>query len=309
MRAIELFAGIGGLRIAAESVFPDLEIVRAVELDAIAQHVYLSHFPNTPMWDNVRTYALADLSDFNDTPLPTIIFGGFPCRDTSSAGKRQGLSGPESGLWWEFHRLIDTVYPQFVVIENPRGLLSRGLREILQSLAAIGYDAEWETISGAALGAPHLRERVFVIAYPDYISRRFPHSQQSWAEQIRAEIESRGVYSLPPKTILGCPSGNDAIPPWLGGRTSAEWCDKWQPPSTPGRSKDCPDPESKLNRWVNNQAINLYGLSCIPEQAEFAFRRVRYLAELAGVSGRNVDDPRECSENSDRAKNPNPAHV
>lgn len=277
-RAIELFAGIGGLRLAAEAVFPDLKIARAVELDAIAQHVYQSHFPGTPMWSDIRDYALSDLSDFNG--VPTIVFGGFPCKDTSSAGKRQGLDGEQSGLWWEFHRIISNTWPQFVIIENPRGLLSRGLREILQSLADIGYDAEWETISAAALGAPHLRERVFVVAYPHYISRKIPVTQCGWAEQIRAEIESRATHSQRSEALIGCIAGNDAVPAWLGGKASAEWCEKWQPPNTPGRSKDCPDPESKLSRWVNNNCINLYGLSCIPEQAEFAFRRVRYLAEL-----------------------------
>jgi DNA (cytosine-5)-methyltransferase 1 len=277
-RAIELFAGIGGLRLAAESVFPDLKVVRAVELDAIAQHVYQSHFPDTPMWSDIRDYALSDLSDFHDAP--TIVFGGFPCRDTSSAGKRQGLDGEQSGLWWEFYRIIETTYPQFVIIENPRGLLARGLREILVALASIGYDAEWETISASSLGAPHVRDRVFIVAYPHYISRQIPDTQCGWAEQIRTEIESRGVHSPRPEALIGSSRGDDAIPSWLRGKTSAEWCEKWQPPSTPGRSKDCPDPESKLARWVNNQSINLYGLSCIPEQAEFAFRRVKYLAEL-----------------------------
>jgi DNA (cytosine-5)-methyltransferase 1 len=95
-----------------------------------------------------------------------VIAGGFPCQDISNAGKRVGIGGERSGLWSEFSRIIGELRPHFVLVENVAALLVRGIDTVLGDLAAIGYDAEWQIISAADMGAPHLRRRIWIVAYP-----------------------------------------------------------------------------------------------------------------------------------------------
>lgn len=96
-----------------------------------------------------------------------VICGGFPCQDVSVAGKRVGLEGERSGLWEEMRRIIREVRPRLVIVENVRGLLSLGIGRVLGDLAELGYDAEWTVLSAASQGAPHRRDRVFIVAYPN----------------------------------------------------------------------------------------------------------------------------------------------
>lgn len=95
-----------------------------------------------------------------------VITGGFPCQDISNAGKRAGIDGERSGLWSEYARLIRGLRPRYVVVENVAALLHRGMERVLGDLAACGYDAEWQSIRAADVGAPHRRERIWIIAYP-----------------------------------------------------------------------------------------------------------------------------------------------
>jgi DNA (cytosine-5)-methyltransferase 1 len=96
-----------------------------------------------------------------------VICGGFPCQDISIAGKGAGLAGARSGLWWEFYRLIAEIRPAWVIIENVSALRHKGLGDVLRSLAAVGYDAEWHCIPASAVGAPHRRDRIWIVAYPN----------------------------------------------------------------------------------------------------------------------------------------------
>jgi len=95
-----------------------------------------------------------------------VICGGFPCQDISYAGGGAGLEGARSGLWSEIARLVSELRPQYVIVENVSALLSRGLGRVLGDLAEIGYDAEWHCIPAAAVGAPHRRDRIWIVAYP-----------------------------------------------------------------------------------------------------------------------------------------------
>ena len=114
---------------------------------------------------------------FGESGSVDVICGGFPCQDISVAGDGGGLNGKRSGLWWEMHRVIGEIRPKVVVLENVAALVVRGLREVLGGLAEIGYDAEWTTLSAAQFGAPHLRNRLFIVAYP----MRFGALQQQCA--------------------------------------------------------------------------------------------------------------------------------
>jgi DNA (cytosine-5)-methyltransferase 1 len=110
-----------------------------------------------------------DLAGESPMPVPVpyvdILAGGFPCQDLSYAGKGAGIDGERSGLWAEYARLIRELRPRYVVVENVSALLARGLGRVLGDLAACGYDAEWDCIPASAVGAPHRRDRIWLIAY------------------------------------------------------------------------------------------------------------------------------------------------
>jgi DNA (cytosine-5)-methyltransferase 1 len=119
-----------------------------------------------------------------------VICGGFPCQDISEAGKKKGLEGERSGLWFEYKRLIKEIKPRYAIIENVRNLRSKGLATILKDLREIGYDCEWHIISARAVGAPHLRERIWIIAYPSSEGLR-QQSRGSSRESGQEEIQLR----------------------------------------------------------------------------------------------------------------------
>lgn len=100
-----------------------------------------------------------------DRPTVDLVFGGFPCQDISNAGRRAGIDGERSGLWSEFHHIVRVLRPRWVLLENVAAILGRGAGRVLGDLAEIGYDAEWDCIPAAAVGAPHLRDRWFAVAY------------------------------------------------------------------------------------------------------------------------------------------------
>jgi DNA (cytosine-5)-methyltransferase 1 len=156
-----LFAGIGGFDLGFERA--GFEVKWQVEIDPFCRAVLAKHWPDVRRYEDVRTVG-AELERVD------VLCGGFPCQDVSSAGPRIGISGERSGLWGEFHRVICELRPRYVVVENTEGLLARGLDRVLGDLAGSGYDAEWACIQAADLGAPHERERLFLVAYPDAVN-------------------------------------------------------------------------------------------------------------------------------------------
>lgn len=154
-----LFSGIGGFELGLERAIPGSHTVWQVEQDKFCRRVLRRHWPASKLYDDVVGVVGNNLEKVD------IICGGFPCQDLSFAGKRKGLDGDKSGLWWEMWRVIGELRPRVVCVENVAGLFTLGIREVLGSLAEIGYDAEWQVISAAQCGAPHLRRRVFIVAY------------------------------------------------------------------------------------------------------------------------------------------------
>jgi DNA (cytosine-5)-methyltransferase 1 len=118
----------------------------------------------------------------SDAESPTVICGGFPCQDISSAkyssGKGvDGINGTRSGLWSEFYRLVRALRPDYVVIENSPNLTAKGLDRVLCDLAEGGYDAEWDCVRAHDFGAPHLRERLYLVAYTHQVRQERPRGQ------------------------------------------------------------------------------------------------------------------------------------
>ena len=162
MKVLDLFSGIGGFSLGLERA--GFETVAFCEPNPFCQAVLKHHWPTVPVYEDVRELSADRL--VNDGITFDVICGGFPCQDISAAGKGAGLAGARSGLWWEFHRLIAETRPKWVIAENVSALRSRGLDEVLRSLAALGYDAEWHCIPACAVGAPHRRDRIWIVAYP-----------------------------------------------------------------------------------------------------------------------------------------------
>lgn len=157
-----LFSGVGGLDLGLDRA--GLTCAFQVENDPYARRVLNRHWPDVPKWGDITDVDWSDVE--RECGRVDLVAGGSPCQDLSLAGKGAGLSGARSGLWSEYVRCLCELRPQYVIVENVPGLLSRGMGVVLGDLAALGYDAEWESVPAAAFGAPHLRWRVFIIAYP-----------------------------------------------------------------------------------------------------------------------------------------------
>jgi DNA (cytosine-5)-methyltransferase 1 len=163
LRVLDLFSGIGGFSLGLERC-GGFETVAFCEIEPFPRRVLAKHWPGVPCYDDVRTLTADRLAA--DGISVDVICGGFPCQDISAAGHRVGIAGERSGLWFEYARLIGELRPRYVIVENVAALLIRGLDRVLGSLAALGYDAEWHCIPASAVGAPHRRDRVWLMAYP-----------------------------------------------------------------------------------------------------------------------------------------------
>ena len=203
-----LFAGIGGMDLGFERA--GLVCKWQVEIDGYAQKVLAKHWPEVRRHDDVRTWPQAD------TERVDIIAGGFPCQDISYAGRGAGLDGERSGLFFEAVRVVCELRPRCVVLENVAALLTRGLDRVLGTLAEVGFDAEWHCIPAAAVGAPHIRDRVFVVAYTESVGR---HERRGEPGDEGKARERRRQSARGGKTLAD--TNSDRFDKsWAGGCTS-----------------------------------------------------------------------------------------
>ena len=197
-----LFAGIGGLDLGLERA--GMECRWQVEINDYAQRVLAKHWPNVRRHNDIRTWPAGD------TERVDLICGGFPCQDISNAGKGEGLDGDRSGLFFEAVRVVRQLRPRYVLLENVAALLTRGLDRVHGAMAKIGYDSEWHCIPACAVGAPHIRDRVFILA----------HAASIRMERCRADWQQVTPISIGEK-ILGrdspiCRGGNWETEPAVG---------------------------------------------------------------------------------------------
>ena len=156
MKVGSLFSGIGGLDLGLERA--GMDVIWQSEIDPYACKVLDKHWPTVPNLGNIKEI------DWSQVERPDVICGGYPCQPFSTAGKRQG-EGDARHLWPWVRECIAELRPRYAVLENVRGHLSLGFGTVLGDLASIGYDTEWQVIPAAAVGAPHRRDRVFIVAY------------------------------------------------------------------------------------------------------------------------------------------------
>lgn len=224
LRYGSLFSGLGLM---------DLGLTRAgwqcewqVEINEFCRQVLDKHWPGLRRHCDVRSFPPEPVSEWR---VPWIV-GGFPCQDVSVAGPRTGIDGARSGLWIEFARVVDVLRPQGVIVENTPGLLDRGADRVFGDLARLGYDAEWSLVSSCSMGAPFVRSRLFIVAFPSGersgqlrgIERAF---QGTEVRSVRWKEAESGI----PRELVGVPDrmerlvglGNAVDPrvsEWIGRR-------------------------------------------------------------------------------------------
>ena len=161
MNELALFAGAGGGILGGHLL--GWRTVCAVEWEPYPASVLCARqndgfLPPFPIWDDIQT--------FDGRPwrgIVDVVSGGFPCQDISAAGKGAGIDGERSGMWREMARVVSEVRPQFVFVENSPMLVTRGLERVLGDLTSLGYDTRWTVMGAADVGAPHQRDRIWIV--------------------------------------------------------------------------------------------------------------------------------------------------
>lgn len=287
MKHLDLFSGIGGFAIAAESVWPDVEHTFC-EIDPFCQAILKKHWPNSYIHDDIRTLTNAssqrarmEESDTSrqerkdtNTPQSTLVrqgnwtgnakgfatgidllTGGFPCQPFSGAGKRKGTSD-DRHLWPEMRRVIQEFSPRYVVAENVRGILSIDSGMVFESvctdLEALGYEVQPVVIPACAVNAPHRRDRVWIVAYSNHESVNVGCGRREAAGHYR-ELDREGPAK---KWNL--------------------WNENWPEVATRLCRVDdgLPSRISRPRGW-RNAALKAYGNAIVPQVAEQILRSIQ----------------------------------
>ena len=197
-RVGSLFTGIGGFDLGLERA--GFTIRWQVENDPYCNRILRKHWPRIIRYGDIRTV------DWRSVEPVDLVCGGFPCQPVSVAGKRRGMAD-ERWLWPEFARCLCVLRPRYILIENVPGLFTNGFGAVLSDLAALGYDAEWQMLSAAAFGAPHLRKRIWIVAYPSERAWKFQSSQwQNLPNKFAGYGSERTVAELADASALHGPA-------------------------------------------------------------------------------------------------------
>jgi DNA (cytosine-5)-methyltransferase 1 len=189
LKLIDTFSGIGGFSYAAEKLVGGFETVAFVECEPYCQKVLKKHWPEVPIYDDIKTY--------NPEPYSAdVICGGFPCQSISNLGHHEGITETsKSGLFYELMRVIRLVRPSYVILENVAAILNNGLGIVLGELAEARFNCEWACIPASALGACHKRERIWIIAYP---------MRERSQRATNKRVQGKGIWTATPRRL--CPN-------------------------------------------------------------------------------------------------------
>lgn len=246
LHGLDLFSGIGGNSIGLRDY---VKTVAYCEADRHAQSVLLSRMadgsiPRAPIWD--------DITSLSGSMLPSIdiIIGGFPCQDISIAGNGAGLVGKRSGLFFQIVRLAKEIKPKFLFLENVPAIRTRGLDRVIEELTKAGYDCRWGMLSAADVGASHIRERWFLLAY----------SSRNRNRRNPGELFEKAAIVQGPEDQ----HEKENINSWSGGKRSGQ--SVWQIEPDVGRVVDgVPFRVDRIKRLGN---------AVVPIQAKEAFERL-----------------------------------
>jgi DNA (cytosine-5)-methyltransferase 1 len=321
MNCLDLFSGIGGFALGAYWAGWRFERHYFSEIDPWCVKLYSRRFPDAvPLGDireidgraliqntsrmecktraeikgEVRTVATdkREHDHSHGSSEAWVLTGGFPCQDISVAGKGAGISGERSGLWFEYARLICEIRPRYAIMENVGALTRRGLDRVLGSLAEIGYDAEWSDIRASDLGAPHRRERIWIVAYPHGFGWREGRAEPIGTRKAVScgnsevpdptSVLGQSIERSEPDGVLSCVLAHSNAIGWEGrpdatSRDGIRWWDAFEGCS------------SRKNPWTTEPAVGrvahgiparvdrLRGLgnSIVPQIAEMIFRELK----------------------------------
>lgn len=265
-----LFSGIGGLDLGVE-VATRGRVVWQCERDAFCRSRLVLRWPGVPCLHDVKAIQSENLQPVD------ILVGGFPCQDISQAGKRAGITGERSGLWSHFARIIRDLRPPIVFVENVAALVHRGLDVVLGDLAACGYDAEWDVLGACCVGAPHRRERLFILAaIPDRVE-----TLGAWDDSDACRDSAKRPMADPDRG--GCEIVGVSQPGGQQGARGGEpdRCRSRRREYEPAGSKQWSrTPESGICRVVDGAPDRVDRLRClgnavVPQQATAAWRILR----------------------------------
>jgi DNA (cytosine-5)-methyltransferase 1 len=215
MNVLSLFSGIGGLDLGLERA--GMTICGQVEIDPWCRKILAQHWPEVPRHDDVRTCA----DWWGGRPVPDLIAGGFPCQPVSQTGRKMAQSDPR-WLWPLMADVLGHLRSRWVVIENVPGLRTRGLSDVLCDLSRLGYRARAGTISACEMGAPHPRERLFILAHADSIMHGHGHDAAGTVRPPRTPahegsghaVRDSGTWAAEPdlaRVAYGVPAGVDRL--------------------------------------------------------------------------------------------------
>jgi site-specific DNA-cytosine methylase len=240
VRVASLFARVGALDLALRRCGVEVDV--QVELDPEARAVLARHWPKATRHVDVRGLSLGPVD---------LVVGGFPCTGTSRAGKRTGLAHAESGLWAEYARIVAESEPRLVLVENPSSLLypGRGFDAVSGDLLSLGYAIRWDCVPASSVGAPHERDRVWIVATRDAEALdllRIPTRSDPWAggydgpigavstPDVRRRLRQLGLAAVPEAAL-------EALRVAAGPATPIVWAHRgrwpragrWQPGADP----------------------------------------------------------------------------
>ena len=260
MNELALFAGAGGGILAGHML--GFRCVCAVEIDEYARRVLLARQDDGslgpfPIWDDIKTFDAVPWRG-----IVEVVSGGFPCTDISVAGRGAGIDGEASGLWAHMARVVRDVRPRLVFVENSPALTTRGLGRVLGDMAALGYDAEWGVLGADDVGAPHRRDRFWIVAHSD----RVRELQPQWHEQEERRRPRDGGADM-----------GDADCARLAQRESEPGNDGAQRPALVGAGRWSSEPD--VGRVAHGVAARVDRLRClgngqVPQCAAEAFTQL-----------------------------------
>lgn len=274
-----LFSGIGGMEVGLEST-GRFRTIWFSENDDYASAVLRKHWPSIPNLGDITKI------DWRQVECPDVLTGGFPCQDISNAGKRKGITGERSGLWKEYLKAISILRPKFVIAENVSALRQRGLSTVLCDLAQVGYDAVWHCVPASHVGAPHRRDRIFILAYPHSDGFRFEgYEQASGQNKISEEWKAPAGGEWKGLEHEACKSGTVVQNSVSDGSTSSkmanaisigsiEESDRWSDQSCMGKESSWWAVEPCVGRMADGipnrvDRIKCLGNAIVPQVAAY----------------------------------------
>jgi DNA (cytosine-5)-methyltransferase 1 len=302
MNYIDLFHGIGGFALGAYWAGMKFDNHFCSDIEPYAQKLYKLRFPDSIQLGDITKIDTEALKQYG---TEWIITGGFPCQDISIAGKGAGITGARSGLWFEYWRIIRDLRPRFAIMENVGALTFRGLDAVLGSLAEIGYNAEWQDIRSSDMGAPHKRERIWIVAYPESLRSEEGKSFSNTTDRtdsvadsdckrceelhLAQEPDKQEFNSCPAIENTGCEHGKERMQKQRGLRGQQKERDTRNQLERPGSTRIWDETiESRITRMddgvsrkMDGDRLRGIGNAIVPQIAELLFNQIKnYIQEI-----------------------------